>query len=401
MEQEQQNQTLSTGRRLWMAILLGSLAAFGPLTVDMYLPGFPSIAQDLQTNASLVQLSLTACLLGLASGQLVIGPISDMKGRRKPLLAALLTYFAASLLCVLAPSIWILILGRFIQGFAASAGIVISRAVVRDLYSGKELTKFFALLMLVNGLAPILAPASGGIVLNYTTWEGIFVLLSVVGIIMFITVLVALPETLTEENRSQTGIKKTILTFGDLIKDKPFLGYSLAQGLIMGGVFAYISGSPFVFQGIYGLSEQAFGFLLAFNGLGIIIGSQTTGRLAGIVAERKLLLFGLIMTSSASTFLMVMTVIEAPVIFLIVPLFLIVTSVGFVNTTSFSLAMATQGHRAGSAAALLGLLPFVLGSITAPLVGIAGESTAVPMGVIIMMTNIAALSANLLLVRQR
>lgn len=384
-----------------MAVLLGSLAAFGPLTVDMYLPSFPAIADDLETSAPLVQLSLTACLLGLAGGQLIIGPVSDMKGRRKPLLLSLLLYLTASIICLIAPSIWVLIFGRFLQGFSASAGIVISRAVVRDLYSGNELTKFFALLMLVNGLAPILAPASGGLVLNFTSWHGVFAVLSAIGLIMFVTVMFALPETLHEENRSETSIKKTIVTFGDLIKDKPFLGYALAQGLIMGGIFAYVSGSPFVFQGIYGVSPQTFGFLMAVNGLGIIIGSQTTGRLAGIIPERRLLFFGLLLTSVSSTFLMIMILLQAPLVFIVIPLFLIVTSVGFINTNSFSLAMQSQGHRAGSASALLGLTPFVMGSITAPLVGIAGESTAVPMGIIIMTADLGALIICWLLVRQK
>ncbi|WP_252312954.1 Bcr/CflA family efflux MFS transporter, partial [Sinobaca sp. H24] len=171
---------LSPKRRLWMAAVLGSLAAFGPLTIDMYLPSFPSISNDLQTSASLVQLSLTACLLGLAVGQLVMGPMSDVRGRKGPLLGALAAFFVASILCAVAPTIWVLIICRFIQGFAASAGIVISRAIVRDLFQGKELTKFFALLMLVNGLAPILAPVFGGIILEFTIWNGIFIVLSAV-----------------------------------------------------------------------------------------------------------------------------------------------------------------------------------------------------------------------------
>ncbi|MDQ0297780.1 DHA1 family bicyclomycin/chloramphenicol resistance-like MFS transporter [Salibacterium salarium] len=394
-------QPLTKARRIWMAILLGSLAAFGPLTIDMYLPSFPSIANDLDTSASLVQLSLTACLLGLAGGQLVIGPVSDMKGRKGPMMISLSAYVAASILCVFAPSIWVLIAARFLQGFSASAGIVISRAVVRDLYTGKELTKFFALLMLVNGLAPILAPVAGGIILELTTWHGVFAILSVIGLFMLITVFTLLPETLTDENRATTGIKKTILTFGDLVKDRTFTGYALAQGLVMAGIFAYVSGTPFVYQGIYGVSAQVFSFLFAINGIGLIIGSQLTGRLAGIIAETKILFTGLLVTTSASLFLMAMIMIEAPLIFIVIPIFFIVSCVGIVTTTCFSLAMESQGHRAGSASALLGLLPFLFGATSAPLTGVAGEHTAVPMGLIILIADLSALSCYLLLVRKK
>lgn len=392
---------LSPKRRLWMAAVLGSLAAFGPLTIDMYLPSFPSISDDLQTSASLVQLSLTACLLGLAIGQLVMGPMSDVRGRKGPLLGALAAFFVASILCAVAPTIWVLIICRFIQGFAASAGIVISRAIVRDLFQGKELTKFFALLMLVNGLAPILAPVFGGIILEFTIWNGIFIVLSAVSIIMFATVVWGLPETLPVESRSKSNIGQTIRTFGSLMKDRAFTGYSLAQGFKMAGIFAYVSGTPFIYQGIYGVSPTTFSLLFGMNGIGLIIGTQVVGRLAGIVPEKKLLSIGLVLTFAASTVLLVMTLIEAPLIGIVIPIFIIVFCVGIIATTSFSLAMETQGHRAGSASALLGLLPFILGAAAAPLVGIAGEDTAVPMGVVIFTADGLALLAYLLLVRDR
>ncbi|WP_158737035.1 multidrug effflux MFS transporter [Alteribacillus sp. YIM 98480] len=398
MEPTTSTSPISAGRRMWMAVLLGSLAAFGPLTIDMYLPSFPSIAADLQTSASLVQLSLTACLLGLAGGQLIIGPLSDMKGRKGPMLLSLCLYIAASMLCVFAPSIWVLIAARFIQGFSASAGIVISRAVVRDMYTGKELTKFFALLMLVNGLAPILAPVAGGIILDMVNWQGVFAVLSAIGLFMFIMVFIALPETLSQTNRSDTGIKRTILTFGDLIKDNTFAGYALTQGLVMAGIFAYVSGTPFVYQGIYGVSPQIFSILFAMNGIGLIIGSQITGRLAGVIDESKILKTGLFITTTASIFLMAAILIKAPLLFIVIPIFFIVSCVGVVTTTCFSLAMETQGHRAGSASALLGLLPFVLGAASAPLVGVAGEATAIPMGLTIMIADLGALSIYYLLV---
>ncbi len=179
---------ISRSKRLWMAVVLGSLAAFGPLSIDMYLPAFPDLARDFHTSPTLVQFSLTFFLLGLSSGQLLAGPLSDVFGRRKPLLIGLIIYFVVSLLCVFSPSIWLFILLRLIQGLAASAGVVISRAIVRDLYAGSELTKFYALLALVNGLAPILAPIVGAQLLKMISWNGLFVIISVIGLIMFFVV---------------------------------------------------------------------------------------------------------------------------------------------------------------------------------------------------------------------
>lgn len=195
--------SLTGSKRFKFALLLGALAAMGPLTIDMYLPSFPTIADSFDTTASFVQISLTACLLGIGLGQLVFGPMSDVHGRKKPLLVALIIYFIASALCAFSPSIGFFIAARFLQGFAASAGIVISRAVVRDVYSGKELTKFFALLMLINNLAPILAPVLGGGILAFTDWNGVFVVLSAIGFLLFAVVLWKLTETLPEQSVSR------------------------------------------------------------------------------------------------------------------------------------------------------------------------------------------------------
>src|SRR3954447_11026463 len=273
--------TPSQSRRLWMAIVLGTLAAFGPLSIDMYLPALPDIAKELHTTPSLVQLSLTFFLIGLSLGQLLAGPLSDVYGRRKPLLIGLIIFFVASLLCAFSQSIWGLIILRLIQGIAGSAGVVISRAIVRDLYSGSELTKFFSLLALVNGLAPILAPILGAQLLNVVPWQGIFIVLSIIGIVMFFAILFGLPETLQKEKRSAGGMKNTFYPFLKLIVDRRFMGYALAQGFVFACMFAYISGSPFVIQDIYGASPQMFSLIFAINAIGIMINSQIAGRLAG------------------------------------------------------------------------------------------------------------------------
>ncbi|WP_370224245.1 multidrug effflux MFS transporter [Cytobacillus sp.] len=372
----------SKSRRLWMAIVLGTLAAFAPLSIDMYLPALPDIAIDLHTKPSLVQLSLTFFLLGLSLGQLLAGPLSDVRGRRKPLLLGLLIYFAVSLLCAFSQSIWGLIVLRFIQGLAGAAGIVISRAIVRDLYSGTELTKFFSLLALVNGVAPILAPIIGGQLLRIAPWQGVFIVLSVIGLVMFLVVLFGLPETLADDSRSQGGIKNTLTTFQQLLLDRSFIGYALSQGLVFAAMFAYISGSPFVLQNIYGASPQMFSLIFAINGLGIIISSQITGRLAGRISERKLFTAGICISFMGAIALLIMLLLDAGLYAILPPLFFVVSSIGVVSTSGFSLAMQNQGKSAGSASALLGVLSLIFGGCVAPLVGL-GDSPAKSMGIVI------------------
>ncbi|WP_223589907.1 multidrug effflux MFS transporter [Neobacillus bataviensis] len=394
-------EVLSRSQRLWMAIVLGSLAAFGPLSIDMYLPALPNIAKDFHTNASSVQLSLSFFVIGLASGQLLTGPISDVTGRRKPLLIGLIIYFIVSLLCVFSPSIWGLIILRLIQGFAGSAGIVISRAIVRDLYSGSELTKFFSLLALVNGLAPILAPVIGAQLLKAFPWQGVFIVLSIIGLVMFFIILFGMRETLPEEKRSAGGIKNTFYPFLKLLSDRSFMGYALAQGLVFAGMFAYISGSPFVIQDIYGASPQMFSLIFAINAIGIMINSQTAGRLAGRIPESNLFKFGLGMASIAGIILLLLLFLQAKLIFVLIPLFFVVSSVGMVNTAGFSLAMQSQGKNAGSASALLGVTSFAFGGIAAPLVGIGGGQTAIPMGIVIVCAGSGAVLSYRILVKRK
>lgn len=370
------------------------LAILGPLNIDMYLPSFPGIAADLNARASMVQLSLTACLVGLAVGQVIVGPISDAKGRRKPLLVSITLFAAASFICAIAPNIYILIAARLLQGLTASAGIVVSRAVVRDIFSGKELTQFFSLLMVINAIAPMAAPMIGGaiLLLPFSEWSTIFLFLAVVGLAIVITIGFRLEETLPEEKRTPSSLKYTIRTIGDLWKDRSFIGYALTLGFVHGGSFAYVSGTPFVYQEIYGVSAQVFSVLFGINGLAIITGSFLIGRLAGIIAERKLLRTAVITAVSASSFLLAMTIIEGPLALLVIPIFIYMTAMGMVLTSSFTLAIAKQGHRAGSASALLGMLPLLIGSIVSPLAGI-DETTAVPMGAIMFITTVFGLTA--------
>lgn len=385
-------------KRFKLALLLGSLAALGPLTIDMYLPSFPSITNEFNTNASLIQFSLTSCLLGLGFGQLIIGPMSDVQGRRKPLIIFLGLYFAAALACAFASTIYIFIGARFVQGFAAAGGIVISRAVVRDVYVGRELTKFFALLMLINNLAPILAPVVGSSILLFTNWRGVFITLSLVGIILVSIISLKFEDTLPPEKRIPSNLKQTIGNFSELIKDRKFIGYALTQSFITSGIFAYVSGTPFVYQTIYGVSPQVFSILFGLNGIGIMTGTILIGKFADIIPETRFLKIGLIMSFTASLSLLIVVLVHGPLFAVVISIFVFISSIGIISTSSFSLAIQDQGHIAGSASALLGLLPFIFGAISAPLVGIAGETSAIPMGVIMFSASLLAILSYTVLV---
>jgi len=380
-----------TPRRLTLILILGSLAALGPLSIDMYLPAFPDMSRSFDASASLIQLSLTACMLGMALGQLIVGPLSDVRGRKRPLMVALLAYLFASLACAMAPTIEVLIALRFIQGAAGASGIVISRAIVRDLFDGPELTRFFAALSLVNGTAPILAPVIGGQLLRFGDWHFVFYLLAILSTMMLLAVALRLPETLPLERRVEGNLTTTLKTFGRLLTDRVFIGYAFAQAFVMGAMFAYISGSPFVLQNIYGASPQQFSFLFGLNGIGIILAAQIAGRLAGRVDSERLMRISLTIVASASILLFLALTLTEQLIFVMIPLFFVVSSVGLISTLGFTLAMQNYGATAGSASALLGLLPMLVGSLVSPLVGIMGEQSAVPMGLIIMTLDCLAL----------
>src|SRR6266702_6980044 len=257
-------------RRLALIIVLGALTAFGPMSIDMYLPAFPALTRHFHATEAQVQLTLTACLAGLALGQLLYGPVSDALGRRRPLYAGLAAYAAASALCVVAPSVTVLTGLRLVQGLGGAAGIVIARAVVRDLYSGVAAARFFSLLMLVTGLAPMLAPILGGLLLRFTSWRGVFIILAIIGTLLLLSAATSLGETLPPERRQSGGIRITLATFYRLLTNRSFIGYALPCGLAFAAMFAYISGSPFVLQTSYGISPQLFSIIFGTNAFGLV-----------------------------------------------------------------------------------------------------------------------------------
>lgn len=391
--------TGAPSRRYLTAVILGFLSAVAPLSIDMYLPALPALGRDLHAATSVTQLSLTACLIGLAIGQLVAGPISDATGRKGPLLIGTSVYTAASLLCAIANSMSLLIILRLVQGLAGSAGLVISRAVVRDLFEGHAMTEFFALLMLVNGVAPIAAPILGGQILRFGSWHGVFVVLTILGCLMFTSVWFGLPESLPKSRRHQGGVRQPSTAIGILLRDKHFIGYSVTIGLIFAAMFAYISGSPFVLQGMFGLSPQMFSVVFATNGLGIILGGQVTARLSRRFGETRVLIGGLALVGLASLIFLLMLAVKAPLAGVLPPLFFVVCTVGIVAPTATSLAMQEQGNRAGSAAALIGVPQMLLGAFAAPLVGILGSHADLPLGVVVVLCDWGAALCYALLVR--
>ena len=380
--------------------VLGALSAFGPLSMDLYLPGLPGLADDLGASASAAQLTLTACLLGLATGQLLSGPWSDAVGRRRPLAIGCGAYVAASLACAVAPSILTLIGLRFVQGTAGAAGIVVSRAVVRDLRSGAAAARLFAGLLLVNSLAPILAPVLGGQLLRHTDWRGLFVVLALIGALILAATLLVVPESHPAALRRAGGLATTLRVFRTLLGERRFVGCTLASGLAFAAMFAYIAGSPFVLQHIYSLSQAQFSAVFAANATGIIVAGQAGSWLIPRIGPRRVLGTGLGMGATGGVALLAVVLLGGIGLVGILPaLFLVVSSIGLVFPSGTAIALEGRPATAGSASALLGLAQFAVGAASAPLVGVAGTDTAVPMAIVIVTCSLGALVAFWLLVR--
>lgn len=380
---------------LLVTLVLGGLTALPPLSMDMYLPALPEVTEVLRAPAATVQLTLTACLAGMALGQLVVGPMSDKWGRRRPLLIGMLVYVAATAVCAFAPTVELLITFRLLQGLAGAAGIVIARAVVRDLYDGVEMARFFSTLMLISGVAPIIAPLIGGQILRITDWRGVFHVLAVIGVLLTLVVWKWLGETLPPERRHEGGVGQALRTMRGLLADRVFTGYVLAGGLGFAALFAYISASPFVVQEIYGASPQTFSLLFGLNSIGLVAVGQINGKLlVGRVSLDKALGWGLAVIVLAAVALLLMTsgVFGKPSLAAVAAgLFVLMSAMGLVLPNTNAQALMRTPHAAGSASALLGTSSFLIGAVASPLVGIAGEATAVPMAVVQLVCAVGAL----------
>src|SRR5690606_27317301 len=295
-------------RRRLLLFILGALSAIGPLSIDMYLPALPAITEELLSVPAQVRLTLTACLIGVSAGQVIAGPLSDVRGRRVPLIVGVAGFTVASLLCAFAPSVPVLIVFRLLQGMLGGAALVIVRAVVRDLYDGAAIARIFAALMLVAGLAPILAPIAGAQLLAFTSWRGVFVALSLIGLALMAAVLAGVRETLPAGQREGGGLRHTLRSFWGLLRDRPFMGSGLTAGLAFGAMFVYISGSPFVLQAVYAATPQQYSLIFGINACGLVVMAPVGGRRAGRVSQVGLVLTGLVLALSGGALLLLAVV---------------------------------------------------------------------------------------------
>ena len=369
---------MNAHRRLRLTVFLGMMTAIAPLSTDMYLPALPEVQADFGVATSLVQLTLTMTTLGMAFGQILAEPLSDLLGRRRPLFVGMLVFIGATLGCVLAEDIHFFLFFRFFAGFAGASGIVIARAIARDVCEGAELTRFFAVLMMVNGLAPILAPVIGGQILLVADWRMTFVLLTLIVVLLAGASLVY-QETLPQERRS-ANIADSLKKFPMLLCDRYFLGHCLLQCFVFGAFFSYLSGSSFVFQNVYAVSPQAYSMIFAAIGAGLLFAGALPARLAGLMPDLVLLKYAVLVPFFGSILLLLGFCFSAPLAVILVLLFITIVPLSVMGAASFSLALSRQGKNAGSASALIGCFSMLLGACMMPVVGIAGDHTAVPMG---------------------
>jgi MFS transporter, DHA1 family, multidrug resistance protein len=390
----------TTGReRLRLVLVLGALVALGPLTIDMYLPALPTIVGDLGTTDAAVQLTLTGTLVGLALGQLLVGPLSDTFGRRRPLLIGVGVHVVASLLCLVAPNIEVLGGLRLLQGIGAAAASVVAMAIVRDLFVGRAAATLFSRLMLVLGVAPVLAPTIGGEVLRFTSWRGVFVVLAVLALLLIAFAARAVPETLPAERRRPLGLRSTLATYRGLLRDRTFVGLVLVAGLAMAGLFGYVAGSSFVFQEEFGLDEQQFGLVFGAGALFLIGGTQLNAALLRRFEPRALLPFALVLGTVAGAALVVVAILDVGGLAgVIAPLWTVLFSVGLAMPNTPALALARHGEAAGTASALLGAIQMGTGAVVSPVVGVLGND-ALAMGTVMAAGAALALVVLLVVVR--
>ncbi|MGY1806556.1 multidrug effflux MFS transporter [Blastococcus sp. SYSU D00669] len=382
-----------------LALVLGAFVAVGPLTIDMYLPALPTLRADLGTTSAAVQLTLTGTLVGLAVGQLVVGPWSDALGRRRPLLAGVALHVVASLLVLVAPNLAVLAVLRVLQGVGTAAAGVVALAVVRDLFDGRAAATMLSRLFLVMGVAPVLAPTLGGEVLRFTSWRGVFAVLAAYGVVLLVVGALALPETLPPARRRSGGIAGTVRTYGMLLRDRSFVGLVVVAGLTMAALFTYVSGSSFVYQRQFGLDEQEFGLLFGAGAVWLIAATQLNPLLLRRWSPAQILLTATVAGALGGAVLVALAATGAgglPAV--VAPLWAILFAAGLGLPNAPALALSHYGDAAGSAAALLGAVQFGVGAAVSPLVGLLGND-AVAMGEVIVAALVLAVGVLVVVVR--
>jgi MFS transporter, DHA1 family, multidrug resistance protein len=376
----QHSEPVAPDRPWRVVLLLGSLIALGPLSIDLYLPALPELTDDLSASPSSVQLTLTGILVGLGLGQLVIGPLADVYGRRRPLLAGIALSVVSSLLCAVAPTIVVLDVLRVLQGFGAAAASVVAMAVVRDLFTGRAAAAVISRLVMVMGLAPVLAPSLGSAVLEVGSWRTVFVVLAGLGVLLGALAAVALMETLPPERRASPGLRATMQGYGTLLRDPSLVGFMLVASLTMAAVFAYVSGASFVLQDGFGLDGRTFGLLFGVGAVGLIASSQVNVVLLRTFTPGTILSAALTAASFAGLVLLFCAVTgTGGLLGIMVPIWVVLAMVALCGPNATALALADHGERAGSAAALLGAGQFAVGAVIAPLTGLGEVGSAVPM----------------------
>ncbi|SEG55118.1 MFS transporter, DHA1 family, bicyclomycin/chloramphenicol resistance protein [Thermomonospora echinospora] len=375
--------------------VLALLSAVAPFATDMYLPAFTDMADDLDAGAAGVQLTLTAFLVGLATGQFISGPLSDRFGRRAPLLLATSVATLAAALCALAPNVGTLVAMRFVQGFTGAAGIVIARAVVADRTTGQAAAKVFSLLASIGGIAPVVAPLAGGALVP-AGWRSVFWALTGISALMLLGALFVVPESLPRARRHSGGLAATGRAMRRLLTDRGYLGHILTFAFAFAGLMGYISASPFVVQNVLGLSTTAYTLDFAANALGMVVTGLVNARLIGRFTPQALLRFGQGAVLLGSAALAAMLAAGLPAAAVLPVLFLVVSSFGLVMGNSSALAMGRAPYALGTGAAMMGALQFSLGALVSPLVGLGGEETGIPMGITMLTAALLGVAAHLL-----
>lgn len=384
--------------RLRLILILGGLTAFGPFSVDMYLPSLPALAYEFDASIAAAQATLSAFLIGLACGQLLLGPVSDRFGRRRPLLIGTAVYVLMSAACALAPSIESLWATRLAQSFGACAMLVIARAAVRDLYHGAEAARFFSLLLLVLGAAPIVGPQLGAFVLETFGWRVIFWLLAGMSAVAFVAVALGLPETLPPARRSRIGVGGALKAYVTLLRDRRFLAPTLAADFVFAGLFAFIAGGPFVFIELYGLSPQEFATVFSINAFGLLVASQINARLVLRFGPPRMLTAALVIYLCAALVMLANVVTGfGGFLGIAIPLFVSFSMVGIAPTNAIALAQEHYPHAAGSAAALFGAFQFGIGALIGVLTGVLHDGTALPMTGMVVAAAVMSLTVDFLL----